>query len=227
MTSSPTVPTRRARNPRGGGAALGQQIVATCLDVIDDAGVQGLTLRGLARTIGVSAPAIYAHFADIDAVLLAVAERAFADLADQLIAAGQTSAPSSARLRTVCRAYLDYAESHPGRYQVMFGGQWDATSAVGRGTVEGDVVNDLGRDVLAAFIAAVSASVHTTTETGPTPTMDAVTIDAVTTWVFLHGYAHQRLVARAFPWPPGMTEHVLDSVTQSPLSRRTVRPRLA
>jgi len=208
MTSSPTGPARRVRNPRGGGAALGQQIVATCLDVIDHTGVQGLTLRGLARTIGVSAPAIYAHFADIDAILLAVAERAFADLADQLSAASRATTSPPVRLRAVCQAYLDYAEHRPGRYQVMFGGQWDATSALGRGTVERQVVDDLGRDVLAAFVDAIPAGAHTTTEHGPTPTLDAVT-----TWVFLHGYAHQRLVSRAFPWPPGMTEHVLDIVT--------------
>jgi len=210
VTTSPPVPTRRVRNPRGEGAALGQQIVATSLDVIDDSGVQGLTLRGLARTIGVSAPAIYAHFADIDAILLGVAERVFADLAEHLTTAAHGIAPPRARLRAICRAYLDYAEHHPGRYQVMFGSQWDATSAVERGTVEQRVVDDLGSDVLAVFTDAVQPSASATAERGSTPITDAVTA-----WVFLHGYAHQRLVARAFPWPRGMTEHVLDAVVSA------------
>lgn len=210
MTQASSPPARRVRNPRGAGAALGLQIVAAALDVVDDAGVHALTLRGLARSIGVSAPALYAHFADLDAILLVVSERAFADLSGHLAAAADQTAEPSARLRTVCRAYLDYAEQHPGRYQVMFGGQWDATSAVERSAVERHAVEGLGLNVIAAFVEAVQAGGSGTSEEDAT----ALTT-AVTTWVLLHGYAHQRLVARAFPWPPGMTEHVLDSVVAS------------
>jgi AcrR family transcriptional regulator len=207
MTVASPPPARRVRNPRGAGAALGLQIVAAALEAVDDAGVPGLTLRGLARSIGVSAPAIYAHFADIDAILLAVSERAFADLSGHLSAAADPTAEPPARLRAISRAYLDYAEQHPGRYQVMFGGQWDATSAVERRAVERQAVEDLGLNVVAVFIDAVQASRGGTSQGDP-----LVVRTAVTTWVLLHGYAHQRLVARAFPWPPDMTEHVLDSV---------------
>jgi AcrR family transcriptional regulator len=208
VTTSPIAPTRRVRNPRGEGAALREQIVATALEVVDNSGVPALTLRGVARTIGVSAPAIYAHFANIDAILLAVAERAFADLAEHLTAAAAgVNAPPATRLRAICRAYLDYAEHHPGRYQVMFGGQWDATSAFERGAVEQRGVNDLGLEVLTAFVNAVADNDVTADPRG-----SANFTDAVVTWVTLHGYAHQRLVARAFPWPPEITEHVLDRV---------------
>lgn len=210
MTPASSPPARRVRNPRGGGAALGLQIVAAALDVVDDVGVQGLTLRGLARTIGVSAPALYAHFADIDAILLAVSERAFADLAAHLTAAADQAEEPAARLRATCRAYLEYAQHHPGRYQVMFGGQWDATSAVERRAVERRAVEDLGMNVVAAFDDAVQAGSQSTDGD------DARGVTtAVTTWVLLHGYAHQRLVARAFPWPEGMTERVLDLVVAS------------
>ena len=153
------------------------------------------------------APAIYAHVADIDAILLAVSERAFADLSGHLRTAADRTTDPAARLRAVFRAYLDYAEQRPGRYQVMFGGQWDATSAVERSAIERHAVEDLGSNVIAVFIDAVGASGSGTSEGDA-----AVTTTAVTTWVLLHGYAHQRLVSRAFPWPPGMSEHVLDSV---------------
>ncbi len=207
MTSAPSPSAPRARNPRGAGAALGLEIVAAALDAVDGGGVRGLTLRGLARSIGVSAPAIYAHFADVDAILLAVSERAFADLSGTLAAAADQTTEPSRRLRAVCRAYLDYAQQHPGRYLVMFGGQWDATSAVERRAVERHAVEDLGSNVIAVFLDAVRSGGSGTGE-GDVP----ATTTAVTAWVLLHGYAHQRLVARAFPWPSDMTEHVLDSV---------------
>lgn len=206
MTTDSAPPARRVRNARGAGAALGLQIVAAALDAVDDAGVQGLTLRGLARSIGVSAPAIYAHFADIDAILLAVSERGFADLSEHLRTAADQTPELPARLRAICRAYLDYAEQHPGRYQVMFGGQWDATSAVERRAVDRHAVEDLGLNMLAVFVDALPAGGSGTSEADTLPMTSAVTI-----WLLLHGYAHQRLVARAFPWPPGMIDHVLDS----------------
>ncbi|GAA0562588.1 hypothetical protein GCM10010172_52270 [Paractinoplanes ferrugineus] len=178
--------------------------MTAALTVVDEGGVGGLTLRGLARIVGVSAPAIYAHFADIDAILLAVARQAFADLTEHLSAAGHGSAPPETRLRAVCRAYLDYAQQHPGRYHVMFNGQWDATAAIDRGAVEPRVVNELGQDALSVFVEAIRAC-RRDPPRDPYP-------DAVITWVFLHGYIHQRLVSRAFPWPPDITQDVLETV---------------
>jgi hypothetical protein len=119
-------------------------------------------------------------------------------------------------LRAICRAYLDYAERHPGRYLVMFGGQWDATAARERGTVDQRVVDELGQNTLAVFTDAVQACTGTGTEALSDPRTDSVS-----TWVFLHGYAHQRLVARAFPWPPGIDEHILDTVATGCLDRST------
>lgn len=210
MTTSP--PSGRVRNPRGSGALLGHQIITTALAVVDDTGAEGLSLRGLARTIGVSPPAIYAHFADIDAILLAVARQVFTDLTDHLIAAGEGIGSPTVRFRAICRAYLEYADQHPGRHLVMFGGQWDATAARERGTVDQDVVDELGLNTLSVFTDAVRACA------GAVALPDPVT-DSVSAWVFLHGYAHQRIVARAFPWPPGITEHILDTVTTGCLGR--------
>ena len=182
--------------------------MSTALGVIDEAGVHGLSLRGLARSIGVSAPAIYAHFPNVDAILLAVARQLFADLAARLSAAAGEAPDPPARLRAVCQAYLDHAEDHPGRYLVMFGGQWDVTAAVEQGAVDGHATHDLGHDVTAVFVHAV----RDPDDPGTAPDEADVTA-AVATWLVLHGYAHQRLVARAFRWPLGTTEAVLDRAT--------------
>lgn len=150
-----------------------------------------------------SAPAIYAHFADTDAILLAVAERLFTDLATRLQAALDQRAAdgSEQRLRTLCGSYLRYAETHPNRYLVMFGGQWDARTAVDRGAVDAGPVLALGQDVLTVITIAVDASA--TSDSAPAAS-------AVSVWVLLHGYAHQRIVSSAFPWPPAMTDRVID-----------------
>ena len=211
MVATRDVSAGRVRNPRGEGVVLGEQIVTAALAFVDDTrGVQGLSLRGLARTVGVSAPAIYAHFPNVDAILLAVARRLFADLAAELRAASATSATPQTRSRAVGQAYLDHAEHHPGRYLVMFGGQWDVTTAIERGALDAAAGDDLGRDVMAAFVGAAQVD-----GTAADAAQSSVTA-AVTTWVTLHGYAHQRLLARAFPWPPGVTEHVLDHALATP-----------
>ena len=183
--------------------------MSTALDVVDDLGVAGVSLRGVARAVGVSAPAIYAHFANLDAILLAVAERVFADLAQCLVDAGDDVPAGAARVRAVCRAYLDYAEQHPGRYQVMFGGLWDATAAISRGTVAPGAVDTLGRSVRTVFIDAMNDP----GESVPPSDREAVT-RATLAWTSLHGYAHQRLVARAYPWPDDFAETVLDRVAE-------------
>ena len=74
----------RARNPRGEGGRLRADIVAAAHALLDEAGEDAVTLRAVARRVGISAPSIYAHFADRQAILLAVATDAFAELAASL-----------------------------------------------------------------------------------------------------------------------------------------------
>ncbi|MEL6384596.1 MAG: TetR/AcrR family transcriptional regulator [Cyanobacteria bacterium J06626_18] len=81
-----------------------------------------LSLREVARRVGVSHTAPYRHFADKNALLAAVAEEGFHILKRYL----QTSleeTPSDAllRLQTGGVAYVKFAISHPAHYRVMFG----------------------------------------------------------------------------------------------------------
>src|SRR5580692_7036870 len=74
-------PPRRQRNARGQGARLTEDIVSGALTLIERTGSdEAVTLRAVAREVGIAAPSIYAHFPDRDAVLMAVVARIFDEL---------------------------------------------------------------------------------------------------------------------------------------------------
>ncbi len=203
------VVTRRARNPRGEGGRLRSDIVAAAHALLDEAGEDAVTLRAVARRVGISAPSIYAHFADRQAILLAVAEGAFVELADHLEQAAAGHDDPAQRLRVLCVAYLDFARERPRQYRVMFGGAWDGARAVESGSIRADEVTTLGADALALIVDALrrcaDAGLVRRDEDPPTA--------ATVVWVGLHGLAHQRLVATGYPWPSGIDERLIDALT--------------
>src|SRR5271165_5817767 len=72
---------KRHRNPRGQGARLTEDIVAGALALIERTGSdEAVTLRAVAREVGIAAPSIYAHFPDRDAIIMAVVLRVFDEL---------------------------------------------------------------------------------------------------------------------------------------------------
>lgn len=88
--------------------------------VLAERGAQGLTLREVARAAGVSHAAPYHHFASLDELLAAVAERGFVALGDAMAAA--VAVPDTReRLLRVAQAYVDAARAAPERFRLMFG----------------------------------------------------------------------------------------------------------
>ena len=80
---APDPARRRQRNARGQGARLTEDIVTGALALIERAGSdEAVTLRAVAREVGIAAPSIYAHFADRDAIVMAVTVRVFDELAE-------------------------------------------------------------------------------------------------------------------------------------------------
>mgnify|MGYP002367807463 FL=1 len=55
-----------------------QAVVTTALALADRHGLQALTMRGLARELGVEAMSLYHHFAGKDALLDAMVDRVYA-----------------------------------------------------------------------------------------------------------------------------------------------------
>ncbi len=88
--------------------------------LIETSGVPSLTLRELARRLGVSHAAPLNHFADKNALLAELAAEGFDELAEALARAMRVF-PKPARLTETGRAYVDFALRRPGHFRVMFG----------------------------------------------------------------------------------------------------------
>lgn len=114
-------PPWRKRNRRGDGGRLREEIVAAATELADRAPSDGpLSLRAVARQVGVSAPSLYDHFADLAEILDAVADRGFTMLTETVTAAAVGNDDPRQALSTGCRAYLRFATEHPGLYATMF-----------------------------------------------------------------------------------------------------------
>ena len=202
-----TTPVDRVRNRRGEGGRLRAEILRAGTELLDETGQeQSVTLRAVARRVGIAAPSIYGHFPDRESILLAVVQEAFGELTGAL-RDGRAAAGGEpvARLRAVSAAYLDFAQVRPQRYRVMFGGVWDATDAVLAATVTRAEVVALGQDALTVLAEALRDCVDAGRSASTDPLGDAVAL-----WVGLHGLAHQRAVVPNFPWPAGIAAQLVE-----------------
>jgi AcrR family transcriptional regulator len=112
-----TVSTEKAAYHHGN---LRDTLVRTALSLLEESGVEALTLRAAARGAGVSAMAPYRHFADKAALLAAVAEQGYADLRDRLALADAAADPRQALVEQGV-AYVLFAQERPALFRIMFG----------------------------------------------------------------------------------------------------------
>jgi AcrR family transcriptional regulator len=178
----------RQRNRRGEGERLRAEIVAAAERLLADQPVDALSLRAVAREAGVSPPALYLHFTDRRALVWAVLEDRFAELARRTAAAADAAAdqPALRRLRAWCLAYCRYGLAHPGHYRVLFE-SWNAQ------LVELPLDQLPGHTLYQGLLAALrdaGADEHNLRET------------ATLLWAGLHGLTSLRINKPSFGWPP-------------------------
>lgn len=86
-------------------------------------GPSGLSLRAVARELGMVSSALYRYFPSRDDLLTALIIDAYNALGEQVEAADQ-AAPAPhfrARLRAVCYAVREWATTHPNEYALVYG----------------------------------------------------------------------------------------------------------
>jgi AcrR family transcriptional regulator len=88
--------------------------------MILESGVENLSMRKLADRIEYSATAIYQHFADKDALLRAMCERDFDDMADDMRGRVAHLSDCVERIRANGEFYIRFATEYPDHFRVMF-----------------------------------------------------------------------------------------------------------
>jgi AcrR family transcriptional regulator len=199
----------RQRNRRGEGAKLASDILAAANALLEETGSEdAVTLRAIARHIGIAAPSIYEHFPDRETIVEAVVDTAFVELHHTLQEALSGEPEPFARLRAGCLAYLQFGAERPNRYRVMFA-RHQHIAPNPRPSPRVDPFELL----VGALTDCVKAGVSTSND----PVGDATAI-----WVALHGYATLHPSLPGFPWPA--TETTLDRIL-SGLAHHTEKTR--
>lgn len=155
---------------------LREACVIAAQEVIAEKGVENLSLRDVARRLGVSHQAPYKHYPSRDHLLAEVMRRCFQRFAEHLDARGQFDKPQE-DLAALGRQYLSYARDHPLEYRLMFDTQWPESAA--HPDLIRDAVHtyDILRKVLCRLHGDAAAS------------SDRVDLDALYIWSTAHGMA--------------------------------------
>ena len=136
-------------------ADLPAALIGEALTILDRDGSADFTLRSLARRLGVSHAAPYAHFANKAALLGEIAAAGFERL-EAAMAAARDPVPArtaTARLEAIGLAYIHFGRSHPALYGLMFGpGIAGAVAHVPRLAAAGGAAYALLVDAVAAVL---------------------------------------------------------------------------
>eukprot|EP01032_Pedospumella_encystans_P018639 gene18640-21211_t len=93
-------------------------------EVLAERGMAALSLREVARRLGVSHNAPFKHFASREALLAAIAEEGFTESAARLQAAISDDAGAAGIVERGV-AYVTFALERPAVFRLMFGGELD------------------------------------------------------------------------------------------------------
>ncbi len=174
------MPDQIAENPeRPSAQTLGEKCLEAALGAIGEKGVEQLSLRDIARRLGVSHQAPYKHFASRDDLLAEVIRRCLQDFATALQDSerdeeGERLPPRDAML-SLGQTYLGYALSKPLEYRLMFGTAWPSVARDRK----------LDKDARAAFdvLKARLGAIR------PLSPAEALENDAMFVWSTMHGLA--------------------------------------
>jgi AcrR family transcriptional regulator len=177
----------RGRNPRGQGERLRAEIVDAALRLLDElADDQALSMRAVAREVGIAATSVYIHFADRDALLLAALEHCYAGLLRAVDDAESGAADPVAALRARRALLGAWSREHRGLYKVLH---------------ESTLNRRADMSFMAEMAERTTAAIRRCMDAGLAPRGDAeaVSLDLRTA---VHGAVSLRVNQPELPWPP-------------------------
>ena len=191
--------TKRQRNARGEGGQLRQDILDAAIALIERGGSsQAVSLRAVAKEVGIAAPSVYPHFADRDVLLLAVLQQLF----DQFIARRNQAEDMAAaagggpweRLRAATFAAVRFGLERPGHYRMLF---------------EGQVISQLSDPMAATFgrpiQVRVAGLIRDILRGAPAREADDAERLALLLWCGTHGVVSLQINKPTLPWPEATT----------------------
>ncbi len=147
-TASAPAPTRRRYAP-GEGDRLRQDLIDAAIELMARHGdLEAISLRSVAREVGVSATAVYRHFDDHVALLRESVEASWAEFLATLTEARDRSDDPFTAFRAMGDAYVAFALERPGRYRVLFSNKIDLGADSPTGTAAFDLLVSTVGDVL-------------------------------------------------------------------------------
>ena len=166
---------RRRKEPAAAAATeLRDACIAAAREAIARHGIESLSLRDVARRLGVSHQAPYKHYPSRDHLLAEVMRCSFQQFAQHLDAR-QHFSDAQRDLESLCRQYLGYAQQHPLEYRLMFGTPWPATAEHSDQLHKSTHAFDILRQVLRRIHGGGAAQ------------DDRVDLDAMFVWSAMHG----------------------------------------
>ncbi|MDI5968558.1 TetR/AcrR family transcriptional regulator [Streptomyces sp. SL13] len=122
MPDEVDIAPQRTRNRWGEGERLRVEILDAASQLLSELGAaDGLTIRGVARGVGIAPASIYRHFTDRAALVRGLLEHEFARLRSLMLTADEHCDPEDVvgRVRAQMHAYCAFAVAHPGHYRLM------------------------------------------------------------------------------------------------------------
>jgi AcrR family transcriptional regulator len=164
---------------------LRDALVKAAVELVEERGPDGFTLREAARKVGVTHTAPYRHFADRDALLVAVAVEGFQGLHAAMRTRQEQQTDPRLRLQAIGIGYVEYAVAHPSHFRVMHSAVVDSCTEPGYTDAKGRTFQLL----LSAIAACQQAGFIP-----PGPLHHY----ALTAWSAVHGLAELLMSGAAF-----------------------------
>jgi AcrR family transcriptional regulator len=151
---------------------LRSALIAEGLRLLAERDAESLSLREVARAVGVSATSVYRHFPDKEALMTAVALQGLAQLGAAQRAAAEAVGGGDAGFAATGRAYVRFALANPALFRLIF-----ASPALAAPSAFGTIKSE-ANSLLQANAAAAAAK-----DGGE------AAVRAVRAWALVHGLA--------------------------------------
>ncbi|MFT3965968.1 MAG: TetR/AcrR family transcriptional regulator [Sphingobium sp.] len=147
-------------------------LVAEGLRLLADRDADSLSLREVARAVGVSATSVYRHFPDKEALMTALALEGLARLGAAQRIAGEEAGGGEAGFAATGRAYVRFALANPALFRLIF-----ASPALAA---------EKAKD---SFVAEADSLLHANAAAAAARKGGEPDIRAVQAWALVHGLA--------------------------------------